>query len=701
MACTGTIAATASAEAFDVPTVTRAEPGFFGLPGLVDMPTADMMPDGEILTTFSNFAGTTRATLAFQIAPRLAGSFRYTGLRNWNADGFDTYYDRSFDLRLQLLTETDWRPAVTLGLQDFIGTGLYAGEFLAASKSFGDSVSVTGGIGWGRLGSFNSIGSFGDRPPQTAESIGTGGKLNADQWFHGDAALFGGLAWRPIDKLTLKAEYSSDAYDIEVGERRLFNRDASLNFGVEYQLATDIRLGAYSLYGSEFGVQLSIGLNPARPPVPGGKEIGGATVLERPSRAAAPQIYDTGWAASEPAQIQLRDSLAAALRAERMEMEALDLTATEARLYLRNKGYRAPAQAIGRSLRLMSVMLPASVETFTIIQTIQGLALPAISFSRRDVEVFSTQPDGAEQMLARARVDTAPGRPLEADRAPGTYPRLTWSFGPYMRTSLFDPDNPFRADIGLAFGTAWQPAPGLIFAGTVQKKVVGNLDQNSRPSDSVLPHVRSDYALYDREGDPAISEVYGAYYFQTGSETFGRVSVGYLERMHAGVSGEVLWAPFDLPYAFGAEVNYTRQRDFDGGFGLQDYDVVSGHLSAYWRFDDNFFAQVDLGRYLAKDYGGTLSLERVFANGWRVGAFATITDVSAEDFGEGSFDKGITMTIPIDWIIGRPTRVTQDFVVRPLTRDGGARLEVPGRLYGVVEDGRRVRLEDQWGRFWR
>lgn len=687
--------------AFELPTETRAEPGFFGLPGLIDMPTADMMPDGELVTTVSNFAGTTRGTLAFQIAPRLVGSFRYTGLRNWNTDEFDTYYDRSFDLRLQLLTETANRPAVTIGLQDFVGTGLYSGEFVAASKTFGDSVSLTGGIGWGRLGSYNSFGATGSRPAQTPESIGTGGQLNADEWFRGDAALFGGLAWRPTDRLTLKAEYSSDAYDIEVDQRNLFERDTPLNFGVEYALATDVRLGAYALYGSELGIQLSIGLNPGRPPVPGGQEPGGVTVLERPSRAAAPEIYSTEWAASVPVKTQLRDSMAAALRAERMEMEALDLSATEARLYLRNKGYRSPAQAIGRSVRIMSVMLPPSVETFTVVPMSQGMALPAISFSRREVEVMSTQPDGAEQMLARAQVDTAPGRPAADDLVPGTYPRFSWTFGPYMRTSLFDPDNPFRADLGLALGGAWQAAPGLVFAGTLQKKVVGNLDQNNRPSDSVLPHVRSDYAIYDREGDPAIRDAYGAYYFQAGSETFGRVTAGYLERMFAGLSSEVLWAPFDRRYAFGAELNYAQQRDFDGGFGLQDYDVVTGHVSAYWRFDDDFFGQVDVGRYLAKDVGATVSLERVFANGWRVGAFATMTDVSSEDFGEGSFDKGITMTIPIDWILGRPTRVAEDFTVRPLTRDGGARLEVPGRLYELVEDGRRDRLEDQWGRFWR
>ena len=67
-------------------------------------------------------------------------------------------------------------------------------------------------------------------------------------------------------------------------------------------------------------------------------------------------------------------------------------------------------------------------------------------------------------------------------------------------------------------------------------------------------------------------------------------------------------------------------------------------------------AQVDAGRYLAGDWGATFALDRRFANGWKIGAFFTLTNVSAARFGEGSFDKGIRMTIPLSWITGKPAR---------------------------------------------
>ena len=65
-----------------------------------------------------------------------------------------------------------------------------------------------------------------------------------------------------------------------------------------------------------------------------------------------------------------------------------------------------------------------------------------------------------------------------------------------------------------------------------------------------------------------------------------------------------------------------------------DYDVVTGYVSAYYDFGNGYLGQLDVGNYLAGDVGATVSVDRVFVNGWRVGAFATVTDVSADEFGE-------------------------------------------------------------------
>ena len=193
------------------------------------------------------------------------------------------------------------------------------------------------------------------------------------------------------------------------------------------------------------------------------------------------------------------------------------------------------------------------------------------------------------------------------------------------------------------------------------------------------------------------------------------MSVGYFERAFGGLSGEVLWKPVDSRLAVGAEVNYTLLRDFDLGFDFRpacsdvectvytgdDYDVVTGHLSAYYDFENGFQAQVDMGRYLAGDWGATFSLDREFDNGWKVGAYFTLTDVDFEDFGEGSFDKGIRLEIPTDWAAGTPTRDATATTLTSLERDGGARLRIDGRLYEIVRDSHPSQMQDNWGRFWR
>jgi hypothetical protein len=320
---------------------------------------------------------------------------------------------------------------------------------------------------------------------------------------------------------------------------------------------------------------------------------------------------------------------------------------------------------------------------------------------RSDVEALESAPDGAARLLAVAGI-TDPGRPAaNAVQNEELLPRFDWSLGPYTRYSYFDPSEPLRYELGVRLKAAYEPTPGLIFSGAITKQVVGNIDDSTRPSSSRLEPVRTNAVRYAREGDPALETLQAAYYFKPGNDLYGRVTLGYLERMFGGVSGEILWKPVSSRLALGAELNYVKQRDFDLGLGFQDYDVVTGHMSAYYAFENGFHAQLDVGRFLAGDIGATLYLDREFRNGWKVGAFATLTNVSSADFGEGSFDKGIRLTIPVSWFLGTPETYALSTTLRPVTRDGGAKLAVDGRLYERVREYHRPALEDQWGRVWR
>ena len=57
--------------------------------------------------------------------------------------------------------------------------------------------------------------------------------------------------------------------------------------------------------------------------------------------------------------------------------------------------------------------------------------------------------------------------------------------------------------------------------------------------------------------------------------------------------------------------------------------------------------KISYGEYLAGDEGLTIDLSRSFENGTKFGIFASFTDVSSDEFGEGTFDKGIYFNIPV------------------------------------------------------
>ena len=91
------------------------------------------------------------------------------------------------------------------------------------------------------------------------------------------------------------------------------------------------------------------------------------------------------------------------------------------------------------------------------------------------------------------------------------------------------------------------------------------------------------------------------------------------------------------------------------------------------------------GRYLAKDSGITLDFSRIFRSGLRIGAFFSLTDISEEEFGEGSFDKGFYFWIPVDIFSNRNMQRAFGWGLRPITRDGAQSLNYAHPLWGVTD----------------
>ncbi len=678
-------------------TAQDRNPGFnlYGNTGLIDMPSGRMQPDGQITWNMGYAGGTRRGSINFQILPRLAGTVRYSSIKDLGGPGDDAD-DRGFDLHFQVLKETDWLPDVTIGIHDLTGTSPYGAEYIAATKSITPDFRITAGLGWGRLGTYQgfSLDGSDSRPDQTDPS----GQLQLATFFRGEAAPFAGIEWQtPIDKLSLQAEYSSDDYAREEATGQI-ERSSPFNFGLTYRPWRAVHLKAFYMHGSEVGVQVTLSGNPFEPIAPQDLGTGPAPINPRPQA-----LRDaTGWAKSGENRDKLRKALAEALAADGIGIEQLAITDRRVDIYINNGRTRREPKAIGRTARLLAVAMPPSVEVFRITLVQGGLPTTTVEIRRDDIEDLVETPDAGIAMWQRVMLSDAAAS-IDSDtvweRDIGQ--RFIWSFNPRIPFSLFDPNEPIRADASLNLGASYRLTKHLNLSGSVNRWVVGTEQKETSTSTSPLPHVRSDSSLYYSGRDIKLNNLDLEYVTKLTPTTYGRVTVGLLERMFGGVSGEVLWAPTRQNWALGAELNYVKQRDPFTPFGFEDYETATGHASVYWDTGySGIEAQVDVGRYLAGDWGATVTLGRRFTNGWEVSAYVTRTDVSVEDFGKGSYSKGVNLTMPLRWGLPYESKSQASINLGSISSDGGSRLRVGGRLYDRIRDLDEQSLYEDWSTFW-
>ncbi|MFV0291871.1 MAG: YjbH domain-containing protein [Paracoccus sp. (in: a-proteobacteria)] len=677
----------------------------YGMPGVIDTPTAVTPPEGELSATVSYSEYGRRVTLGFQPVPRLTAALRYSKIDGTIDTDRDALYDRSFDLQFLVFDEQGWRPSVAVGLRDFMGTGVYSSEYLVATKTVTPRLRVSAGVGWGRLAGAWRRTDYSDE----------GGKPNYDDWFRGDAKPFASVEWQANDRLSLLAEYSYDDYqpEVEGGDEA---PDGKVNLGVNYRIGNNYQIGAYTIGGNVFGVRGTVALNAHQSPYPSGLEPAPAPVRPRPTPAVDPEGWSGSWSADPTAQPAIQNALSKALANEGQVLESMSLTANRAEVRIHNKRYLMQAEAIGRTARLMTRALPPSVETFVITSMDSGMATSSVVLRRSDIERLENT--AAAHIAQQARIENAVQSPAGLVYAARNYPKFIWNLGPYADIGVFDPDDPFRYEVGAELSIRYEITPSLVLSGNLRQRVLGTQEQSAPKGYTIdeyltanpdqiiadnngVPRVRSDSRMYAGSNSPVLEDLTLAWYGHLTPATYSRVTVGLLERAYGGASAEVLWKPVDSRLALGAEINRVRKRDFEDLIGFQDYEVTTGHLSAYYDFGNGIWGQVDAGKYLAGDKGATVSLYREFENGWRIGAYASKTDLSDTEFGNGSFDKGVTMSVPLAWAIGSPSRSMASGDLRSLSRDGGSRVEVDGRLYEKVRDYHSGKLYDGWGRFWR
>ena len=666
---------------------TQITLGNFGLPGLIDLPTAQRLPDGELVLTQQVHESLARSGMSFQILPRLGVAFRYTGhgINGSEANG-RTNHDRSFDAHLNLIEETEYMPSLALGLRDFIGTGWYSSEYLVGTKTF-KNFQFTGGLGFGRLAGRNQLENplsvFSERfETRDKNAVGRGGTLGTINWFQGPAAPFGGVVYRYNDDLRFAAEYSPD---LMRRESAYLDVNSPWNISAQYRLNDTVSLSAQYLNGSTLSVGANIHLNPKRPPNGTGRETAPVPMRQRDGTLRIAQTD--------------RDTLQTVLKVDGFEVLNFAEYSDYVRVDLRNKSYRSYAQALGRASATLQRFTSDKIKRAVVVFHNNGLEVSSYNI---DLERISNeQVRGITQIGDGGSITAHDIAPLPFDLEPNS--KFSYGFGPYFTHRLFNPDLPLSVETGAEIGARYRFSQNLSLSGTVRKSVLTTLTENKRlGKPGPLPKVQSDWGRYDLAGqDGHINDFKLSYLDRLSPSLFARAHLGYLEPMYAGIGGEVLFKAKSSSFALGLDVHRVRQRAFDMRFDLRDYETTVGKVSLYYDGGGPFDLEVNAGRYLAGDWGATTKISRRFANGWEVGAYATLTDVPFEDFGEGSFDKGIYVTLPLDWLKGSPSMSRRSFTIRPITGDGGATLASGRQLYKLVRNAQEANIKREVGRLWK
>ncbi len=664
----------------------------YGMPGEIDLPSAKNLPDGQFSVSSSAFGGTIRFNLSFQILENLTGAFRYARIPGGNFNGYT--WDRSFDLHYLLHREKPSFPSIAIGLRDFIGTGVYTGEYIVASKSFGSKLNFSMGIGWGRLAGENGFDNVFGSKSRKGLDIGKGGTFHFGHFFTGDNSPFFSLSYRINKKLNFISELSPDRFKRETASLKGFSRKSDINLGIKYSVDPSFTLMATWMYGDTLGLAVNMGVNPRRSPYYSGTEPAPMPILEKKYRFQEPKSEKEILAESQRL-----------LALDGIELKTMTLSGSSAEASVINRKYLNVSQMIGRVVRILSQTTPSDIEEFkiNIIESGSNLFVSEIFIKRENFAENELEFDGPKELWKTIAVGNSEKSFFDTERT--SIERLSWSLYPYIDTSLFDPDDPIRFTVGAELLAKYKFLSSTAISSSLRQPIAGTLDDIRRGPKGGLPSVRSDFMYYHRDisSNLFINYLTLDHYLKPSPNFYGLVNIGFLEMMYAGVRAEIIWKDNNKPYGFGIDIAKVQKRDTFGGFKLKNERFNTYLASMYYDLPNDWIIRVDGGKYLAGDFGSTISIGRTFNNGWEFGAYATLTDVPFETWGEGSFDKGITIKAPINWFTGKKSRAYANTIIRPITGDGGAKLNLSGEnyLYDKVSEYSRKNVLDNWARVFR
>lgn len=678
----------------------HAAPNLMGQTGFIAMPDGRIAPDGTWRIGVSNTSPYLSGWTSASILPRLEFTGRYTRIDNAPSFGegtpqtssFGADKDKSFDLKLLAIKESPYMPAVSVGTQDFLGTQLFAARYVALSKRFGE-LDISVGAGNGRI----------------------------------DGA-FGGLRFSPKknQNLSLVTEYDANNYkeDPDAKFSGVTSRKKGLSFGVEYKLFRFLNT-QISRQGNTTGLMAYISIPLGR------KEFVPKLHEPAPYTKVTPRPKLQQWLDDPTHSRSLIKEL------ELQDFKNIKVTSTGATLNvtLTNSRISLMSRAVGRAARTILLLSPVETREIQITYTTTDLPVATYTFfdleklrsyyakkiARKEladyVSIEYASPEVAQATFAAA--DTSAAR--DAPVVPTTTQSVSYKndegdivsfkqedsvlnkikIAPKVSIFFNDPSGFLHYQLFVRANYEKHLADKLYLVASADVTILEDVSKVTQPSNSALPHVRTDIADYLNDSKLKLNQLLLNKYYHPASGVYARATVGFYETMYAGTGGQMLYASESGQWATDFSVDWLKQRDTFGGFGFRPYSTVTALAAIHYRLPLGVTGTVRAGRFLAKDVGARMELKRRFASGFEMGAWYTVTDgndiTSPGSPDKPYHDKGIFLTMPFDALLTKDTQSKGSFSLAPWTRDVGQMVTSPGDLYDLMEKPLFLDLHDHDG----
>lgn len=625
-------------------------------------PSARFENEGSVKLVVSKYSPINKINLVATPYNWLEASVYYNDInvKSYYPGSKQSYKDKGFSFKLKLKDE-DNLPAVAIGFEDIAGTSIFKSEYIVATQAMGE-IEYSIGIGFGALGSRENINNFFRSGERSSWDFSTGGEINYKDFFKGKSAIFGAISYKPkiLGGSELIYEYDTDDYsqyyDLFPRYER-YKPKSRYNIGLKFPINQNFSLGLAHIKGNELAVSFEAKVNIAK------QKKNNITFFNSKIKNTEVSILND-------------------LRVHGIYVQNIDIN------YVNQEISVSYAQSSFHDQKLLAKKIKDYLRTFHVPRSYK-ININAINGAFRLYSLnYTSFSDKAKITQFEARKYNFNPKII--------FPILNYSLRPNLTSHIGSPSGFFFGGVEGVFSGEIAFTRNLQLNATYTFPIYDNYDElDYNPNPTNLYQVRTNIQEYLKHGRTGFNEFNINYYINRGDQNFFQASIGHFEQMYSGIHFEFLKRPFKSIFSYGLELSRVYQRDFTKSFTkFLDYKTNIGHLNFYaYEPKNSMLFHLSAGKYLAGDKGFTFDVSRYFKNGARIGFFFSQTNISAESFGEGSFDKGVYIKYPLHiFNKNRNSRTFSQYLYRPIQRDGAAKLDFSRRLFDLTLDSQLVEI---------